>query len=200
MTDHLEDALQQAKALIFDCDGTLVNSFPVYSRAWAAGFSLSGVTMSDQWYEARNGLSEHVLMDDFERDHGVVLDRAKVVATMRSHYHDNLDAFLAEISLITDIARRFSGKLPMAVASGGPRELVTRSLDALGLTPLFQSIITFDDVLKPKPEPDLFLRAAKELGIEPRKCLVFEDSPQGIQAAHAAGMSVIDVTALMPRI
>lgn len=147
-----------------------------------------------------NGLSEHVLMDDLEHDHGVVLDRAKVVATMRSPYHDNLDAFLAEISLITDIARRFSGKLPMAVASGGPRDIVTRSLDALGLTHLFQIIITFDDVLKPKPEPDLFLRAAQELGVEPRQCLVFEDSPQGIQAAHAAGMPVIDVTALMPRI
>lgn len=196
MTTDLENALQQAQALIFDCDGTLVNSFPVYSRAWAAGFALSGVTMSEQWYEARNGLSEHVLMDDFERDHGVVLDRQQVVTTMRTQYHENLDALLTEISLITDIARRFSGKLPMAVASGGPREIVTKSLNALGLTPLFQTIITFDDVLKPKPEPDLFFRAAQELGIEPQQCLVFEDSLQGIQAAHAAGMPVIDVTKL----
>lgn len=86
------------------------------------------------------------------------------------------------------------------VASGGPRDIVTRSLDALGLTHLFQNIITFDDVLKPKPEHDLFLRAAQELGVEPRQCLVFEDSPQGIQAAHAAEMPVINVTALMPRI
>ncbi|MFK3817740.1 HAD family hydrolase [Pseudomonas sp. NPDC089407] len=196
MTAHLEEALLQAKALIFDCDGTLVNSFPVYSRAWAAGFALSGVSMSAHWYESRNGLSEHVLMDDFERDHGVILDRDKVVATMRNHYHENLDAFLAEITVISDIARRFSGRLPMAVASGGPREIVTRSLYALGLTPLFQTIVTFDDVLKAKPAPDLFLRAAVELGVEPRQCLVFEDSPQGIQAAHAAGMPVIDVVSV----
>lgn len=196
MTVELENALQHAKALIFDCDGTLVNSFPVYSRAWAAGFALSGKTMNEQWYEARNGLSEHVLMDDFERDQGIALERERVIATMRRHYLDNLDALLVEIPFITDIAKRFSHKLPIAVASGGSREIVTRSLDALSLTHLFQSIVTFDDVLMAKPAPDLFLRAALELGVAPDQCLVFEDSPQGVQAAHAANMPVINVTEL----
>jgi len=198
MPIDFESALGRAKALIFDCDGTLVNSLPVYSKAWGAGFALSGTKMNDHWYQARNGLSEHVLMDEFERDYNVVLDRKKIVATMRSHYRQNLSAHLTEISLICDIARRFYGQLPMAVASGGSREIVTQSLDALGLTYLFQKIISFDDVRKAKPLPDLFLHAAQALGIEPRDCLVFEDSPQGIEAAHAANMSVINVDTLLP--
>lgn len=193
----IQTALREAQALIFDCDGTLVDSFPVYAKAWAAGFALSGVSMSIQWYQARNGLSEHVLMDDFERDHGVILDREQVVSTMRSHYQEELEDHLAEIMAVADIARFYSGKLPMAVASGGSREIVEKSLDALGLSPLFNTIVTFDDVGRAKPEPDLFLHAAKVLGVPVSKCLVFEDSPQGIEAAERAGMPVIDVARLV---
>lgn len=194
MTLPIVEALEKADGLIFDCDGTLVNSFPVYSKAWAAGFSLSGLTMSDVWYEERNGLSEHVLMDDFERDFNVRLDRDEVVSTMRAHYRKHLADALVEIESITSVARRLAGIMPMAVASGGSREIVTQSLEALGLTALFDVIVTFDDVLKAKPETDLFLHAANALNLPPHRCLVFEDSPQWIEAAHRAGMAVIDVT------
>lgn len=193
----LEEMLAGADALIFDCDGTLVNSCPVYSVAWTAGFALSGVIMDVDWYEARNGLSEHVLMDQFEHEHRVVLDRENVVGTMRRYYLDHLTANLQEIAAVTEIVRRFAGKLPMAVASGGSREIVTSSLDALNLTKHFDKLITIDDVGVPKPEPDLFLAAAKFLGIAPERCLVFEDSPQGIEAARRASMSVIDVAHLL---
>lgn len=193
----LEEMLAGADALIFDCDGTLVNSCPVYSVAWSAGFALSGVVMDVEWYEDRNGLSEHVLMDQFEQEHHVVLDRERVVGTMRRCYLDHLTDNLQEIASVTEFVRRFAGKLPMAVASGGSREIVTRSLDALSLTKHFNKLITIDDVGAPKPEPDLFLAAAKYFGIAPERCLVFEDSPQGIQAARRASMPVIDVAHLL---
>jgi HAD superfamily hydrolase (TIGR01509 family) len=196
MAPALEEMLTQADGLIFDCDGTLVNSLPVYSIAWSAGFALSGVVMSIDWYKARNGLSEHVLMDHFERDHQVVLNRKEVIDTMRQHYLDHLVANLKEITAVTQIVRRFAGQLPMAVASGGSREIVSRSLDALGITTLFDAVITFDDVGVAKPEPDLFLKAAYRLGIAPACCLAFEDSPQGIEAARRAGMPVLDVAHL----
>ncbi|WP_458369708.1 HAD family hydrolase [Pseudomonas fluorescens] len=97
---------------------------------------------------------------------------------------------------MTQIVRRFSGKLPMAVASGGSREIVTTSLNALGLTKMFNSIVTFDDVGVAKPEPDLFLDAATHLRIAPEHCLVFEDSPQGIEDARRADMPIWDVAHL----
>lgn len=193
----LEEMLSQAKGLIFDCDGTLVDSFPVYSRAWTAGFALSGATMSVDWYEKRNGLSEHVLMDDFERDHGVILDRDSVIRTMRTQCLELMGEHLKEIEVVTSIARRFKGHLPLAVASGGSRAIVTASLSALGIAALFDTVVTFDDVGMAKPAPDLFLEAAQRMAVAPGHCLVFEDSAQGLEAALHARMPVIDVATLI---
>ncbi|MGF6099275.1 HAD family hydrolase [Pseudomonas sp. 18175] len=188
--------LPRAKGLIFDCDGTLVDSSSAYSDAWRAGFRLSGVEMDAPWYAARNGLSEHVLMDHFEREYGVVLRRDDVVTTMRRHYLHHLGDHLREVAAVTMIARRFSGNLPMAVASGGSKQIVEASLQALGLTDLFDTIVTFDDVGIAKPNPGLFLEAAKRLNVPNELCLVFEDSVQGIEAAQRANMPCCDIRQL----
>lgn len=84
----------------------------------------------------------------------------------------------------------------MAVASGGSKEIVKASLQVLGLTPLFDTIVTFDDVGEAKPKPDLFLEAAKRLNIPNELCLVFEDSVQGIEAASRANMPCCDIRKL----
>lgn len=180
------------EAVIFDCDGTLVHTPPIFADAWSAGFSLSGQVMNQPWYLERAGMSEGVLMDAFEREFDVVLDRESVVATMRSHFLGNIHN-LREVRTVAATVRRLAGLRPMAVASGGSREIVTATLQATGLWGYFDSIITIDDVPAPKPEPDLFLKAAGLLGIRPSRCVVFEDSEQGLEAARRAGMSVIDV-------
>jgi len=81
----------------------------------------------------------------------------------------------------------------MAVASGGPRAVVRRSLKLTGLAPLFKVVVTSDDVKHGKPAPDLFLLAAKLMNVPPEKCLVFEDAEPGFKAAQAAGMQVVRV-------
>lgn len=193
----LEELLSGAGGLIFDCDGTLINSATLYSKAWAMGFATSGKLMSHQWYNSRHGLSEHGLMDDFERDHQVTLQRNQVVSVMRRTYLDNMASDLHELRAISQIAKRFKGKIPIAVASGGSREIVTKSLEALDLKGLFDAVVTFDDVGVAKPQPDIFIEAARRLSLEPEDCLVFEDSPQGIQAARRAGMPVVDVAHIL---
>jgi beta-phosphoglucomutase-like phosphatase (HAD superfamily) len=193
---ELERALYGAKAIIFDCDGTLVDSAPVYGKAWAAGFASGGGRMADDWYRARNGLSEHILMDAFEEVSGLRLDREQVIAHMRNSYLENMGA-LSEISVIASIARKNVGRLPMAVASGGPAAIVVPSLRYLKLDTLFDAIITLDDVGVPKPAPNLFIEAARRFNIEPVDCVVLEDSAQGIAAAAKAGMRCFDVRALV---
>lgn len=187
--------LANAGALIFDCDGTLIETAPIYAQAWASGFGLSGKGMSAEWYKARAGLSEHVLMDDFESQHGVVLDREATLAHMRETFLKQL-ASLREIAVVTGIARQNHGKRPMAVASGGPAAIVKPSLKAAGLASIFDTVVTFDDVGRAKPEPDLFLEAARRLGVTAEQCLVFEDSLQGIEAAKRAGMQFVDIAEL----
>jgi HAD superfamily hydrolase (TIGR01509 family) len=85
------------------------------------------------------------------------------------------------------------GRIPMAVVSGSSRESVVCSLTTLGLLDRFETIVAAEDYKNAKPAPDAFLRAAENLGVAPRDCLVFEDTPLGIQAATAAGMASIMV-------
>ncbi len=184
--------LEGRRAIIFDCDGTLVDSAPIYARAWAAGFATAGGEMARDWYLQRNGLSEHVLMNQFEEAFGVTLDRAATVARMRLAFLEAI-ADLREIKTVAEIARLASRRMPIAVASGGPRAIVQRSLRQTGLDRLFRTIVTFDDVGIAKPAPDLFLEAGRRIGVEPAECLVLEDSKTGLDAALAAGMGCVDV-------
>lgn len=183
------------RAIIFDCDGTLVDTPPVYARAWAAGLRSSGTEMTTDWYLARAGMSESVLMDAFENEHAVTLSRDKVVSTMRTAFLEALPE-LREIAAITAIVRENHGRLPMAVASGGSREIVSATLQATGLLDFFQTVVTIDDVSRTKPAPDLFLEAARRLCVPAEQCLVFEDSREGLEAARLAGMRAVDVIAL----
>lgn len=88
--------MQQWKpgALIFDCDGTLVDSAPVYLRAWACGLASSGKTLDEAWYRERYGFSEQVLMQAFEQAHGIALNYASVAQRMREAYLENIGALV----------------------------------------------------------------------------------------------------------
>ena len=97
------------------------------------------------------------------------------------------------IEPVVEVARRVARTYPVAIASGGPREVVRRSLDLAGLAPLFKVVVSADDVVHGKPSPDMFLLAARQMGVEPTQCLVFEDAEPGMRAAEAAGMKWVRV-------
>ncbi|KSB88470.1 hypothetical protein AS593_19280 [Caulobacter vibrioides] len=191
----MQERFPDTKALIFDCDGTLVDSLALYAVAWPAGLRSTGHAMEASWYLERGGFSGDMLMDAFEQEVGQTLDRAQVMKHVWEAYSAGIDG-LTEIAAVTAIARAFHGRLPMAVASSGPSDFVRLSLRSRGLDELFDAIVTIEDVAAAKPAPDLFLEAARRLGVAPQDCLVFEDSLQGVQAAKAAGCHVIDVREL----
>ena len=97
------------------------------------------------------------------------------------------------IEPVVRLVRQYHGKLPMAVASGGTLQLVSKTLTALSLLDCFQAIVTADDVKHGKPAPDIFWEAARRIGVEARLCCVLEDGEPGLQAARAAGMTEIDI-------
>ena len=140
MTPDLSRLLAEARALIFDCDGTLVDTPPVYARAWAEGFRIAGVEMPTAWYLARTGMSEYRLMDAFEAEHGVTLDRAGVVGRMRAAFTAHLAA-LGEIPAVAGIGRAHRGRGRGRV--GRCRERRRRSLHTT-LTPLTESHRSYD--------------------------------------------------------
>jgi beta-phosphoglucomutase-like phosphatase (HAD superfamily) len=148
--------------------------------------------MTLEWYLAQAGMSEHVLMDAFEAEMGIELDRDQVVRLMRAAFFEGLTE-LRDIEAISAIACQNRGRLRMAVASGGPEAIVLPTLQVTGLMPLFDAVVTIKDVGHAKSAPDLFLEAARRLGVPPEQCLVFEDSREGLEAAARAGMRAADV-------
>ncbi|WP_252509213.1 HAD family hydrolase [Zymomonas mobilis] len=183
-------------ALIFDCDGTLLNSLPVYERAWVAIWGELGYSMEHSWYQPRSGFSEDNLITAFEEKVGQKFDHKAISDKMKTYYLANIQ-HVVEITPVADIAHNAYGKFPMAVASCAPRSLLLEGLKITGLFDLFDTILSVDDIGVPKPAPDIFLKAAERLGVEAEHCLVFEDSVTGFEAAKRAHMPVIDVTPLI---
>ena len=104
------------------------------------------------------------------------------------------------IEAVVAFARRaVAERIPVSVASGGPRDIVRHTLELMRLQDLFPVVVTPEDVVHGKPAPDMFLLAAQKMGVAPARCLVFEDAEPGIQAAEAAGMKWVHVESRGPR-
>ena len=190
---QIQDHIQ---GLIFDCDGTLVDTLPLYKQAWLAALQSFGAEPDADWFRVRAGHSEHLLMDDVDSHFGIKLPRHEVLRLTREHLKANLHTLL-EIGAVAAIARQHHGRLKLAVASSGSAEIVNASLHVTSLLALFDTVVTIEDVRRPKPSPDLFIEAAQRLGLEPAACLVFEDSIQGLEAADRAGMEAVDINTLL---
>lgn len=182
-------------ALIFDCDGTLADTMPGHFAAWVAALRAGGGDISETQFYSLAGVTSAEIIDRLNREHGYTLDIPETVERKEQLYVDALHS-IKEITAVADIARAYHGKVPLAVASGGLRSVVHATLDTIGLRPLFDAVVTADDVSHGKPAPDIFLRAAELLGVAPEGCIVYEDGDPGIAAAQAAGMRVVDVRVL----
>jgi HAD superfamily hydrolase (TIGR01509 family) len=180
------------KGLIFDCDGTLIDSMPLHMKAWERVITERGGVWDYQFFFSKKGTPEERLVDLYNRHCGKDLDPAETVRAKHEFFR-TFTSELKPIPHVLEIVDRCRGKLPMAVASGGVREIVNLELDALKIRDLFEAVLTADDRIKPKPAPDIFLEAARRLGIEPACCQVFEDGDLGLEAARVAGMLPTDV-------
>ena len=101
------------------------------------------------------------------------------------------------IQAVVEIAREHFGKIPLAVASGGTKPVIEKVLRHLGIRELFAAVVTSEDVVKQKPAPDIFLEAARRIGVKPGFCHAYEDTDLGLQAIRSAGMQAVDVRQLI---
>jgi HAD superfamily hydrolase (TIGR01509 family) len=122
----------------------------------------------------------------------IVADVDAMVLEKERLFLTHLEA-VTPIDPVIAIAATYRGKLPIAVASGGYRDTITRTLDRLAIRDWFDAMVTAEDTARHKPDPDVFLEAARRLGVEAAKCVVFEDTDIGLEAARRAGMPGIDV-------
>lgn len=186
------DLTKKYDGLIFDCDGTLTDSMPLHFVAWRDTMAKYGIEFTEQRFYAMGGMPTDQIVRILSAEQSIELD-SKAVAAEKEHSFIANIAQLQPKADICDIARQYRGKIPMAVASGSERNTVMIQLEIIGLSEGFDAIVASEDTEKHKPEPDVFLKAAELLGVTASRCLVYEDSPLGIDAAVAAGMDYVDV-------
>jgi HAD superfamily hydrolase (TIGR01509 family) len=180
-------------AVIFDCDGTLVDSEPLARTAWERALAPYGYTVTEADVEACVGLP-------FPRVHAYFAERVALPdhdamwAAFSGRLFDLIDTELVPFDDAIAAARELRSRgVPVAVASSSPRERLHRTLGRAGLLDAFDVTVAGDEVERGKPAPDMFLLAAARLGVEPSACVVIEDSPPGVQAGVAAGMFTLAV-------
>lgn len=182
-------------AVLFDMDGTLVDSGPYWKQAEREAFATVGIEITDEMAQI-----------------SVAMSTADVTAHWYRHqpWHDRplaeLEAAVVEkvMALVGNHATALEGVhevlagcraagLKTALASNAPLELCHHTLQTLGIAPAFDAVFSVDHVTRGKPAPDLYLHAAQSLGVAPQRCLVFEDSVAGVHAGVEAGMTVVAV-------
>ncbi len=174
-------------AYIFDCDGTLADTMPLHYKAWCAAMREHDCDFPEALFYELGGVPTVRIVEILNERHGHNMPAVET-ARYKEQLYLEMVSQIGPIEPVVAIAKEIHGKLPMAVASGGHRHIVTKTLDALGITGLFDVIIGSEDYVNGKPAPDPFLTAARALGVEPSRCLVFEDTQTGVTAAKAAGM------------
>ncbi len=183
------------KAIIFDCDGTLADTMPLHARSWAATYKAFGVEIAEQPFLDMGGLPNRAIIEKLNRELGQDMDVERTQEDKERRYLEMLHT-VVEIRAVADIARAHHGRVPIAVASSGLGRVVRQTLTVTGLLPLFEVIVTADDVVHGKPAPDIFLLAAERLGVAPADCIVYEDGDPGLEAARRAGMRAVDIRVL----
>jgi beta-phosphoglucomutase family hydrolase len=188
------------RAFIFDMDGTIVDNMAFHTRSWVTFFERRGRAVDvDAFFRStagrqgkeiiRSAMGEHLLDDEV-----AVLNHEKD-AVYRELYAPHLKTVAGFEDLI---ASARSQGIALAVGTAAPPANVAFTLDGLDLRRHFETVVGATDVARGKPHPDVFLEAARRCGVAPEHCIVFEDAPLGVEAAHRAGMRVVVLTTTLP--
>ena len=184
------------QGLIFDCDGTLADTMPLHWRVWQGLARKHKFEISEERFYALGGVPTRDIAKILSDEQGLSLDCLAIAREKEAGYLALL-SHVAPINLVVAIARDHFGRIPMAVASGGTHRVIERVLDHLEIRQFFTAIVTSEDVPRQKPAPDIFLEAARRLGLPPQLCRAYEDTDLGMEAIRAAGMEAVDVRELV---
>jgi HAD superfamily hydrolase (TIGR01509 family) len=181
-------------AVVFDCDGTLVDSMPAHFEAWCEALGMFGAAnvLKEDVFYAMGGRPTTDIVVELNDEYGLKLKPEAVALAKREAYLRKIHS-LELIDEVADFARSLRGKVPLAIATGGTRSVIEKLLHVLGVSDWFDEVVTADDIENGKPAPDIYLHAAKLLAVPSYKCLAVEDAPPGILAAQRAGMRVVSV-------
>ena len=186
----------EPKGLVFDCDGTLADTMPLHWRAWQMITQRHNLHFPIDRFYSLGGVPSRDILKMLAAEQGRSLDHIAVAHEKENAYLPMM-AEVEPIHAVVEIAKANHGKIPMAVASGGTQPIIVGVLEHLKIRHLFQAVVTSEMVQHQKPAPDIFLEAARRIGVEPKFCRGYEDTDLGMQAIRSAGMDAVDVRTLI---
>ncbi|WP_433128647.1 HAD family hydrolase [Micromonospora sp. CA-240977] len=182
-----------ADAVVFDLDGVIVDSEPVWEEVRRAYVATHGGTWQPDTQRRLMGMSTgewaHYLSGELGVDRTAEQVAAEVVEEMTRRYRDHVPL----IAGADEVVRRLAARWPLGLASSSPTRLIEAALAATGLTDAFGATLSTEQTERGKPAPDVYLNVAQRLGFDPARCVAVEDSSNGVRSAFAAGMRVVAV-------
>jgi beta-phosphoglucomutase family hydrolase len=188
--------MREIKGIVFDCDGTLADTMPLHWKAWNAVAGKHGLHFPEERFYALGGVPSRDIFRMLCQEQGKDLDCLALSAEKEAAYMPFLPEVKA-IEVVVAVAEANHGKLPMAVASGGMKHIIEQVLEHLKIRHYFDAVVTSEDVKNQKPAPDIFLEAARRIGVPAEFCRGYEDTDLGMQAIRSAGMEAVDVRHLL---
>lgn len=194
-------------AVLFDMDGTLINSEQLSFNSWPKTNAALGINVTPELVLSFTGLPRPRVIEKIRAALGDTIDapgRPTVEDVLAQHLKDRHAAYEEADKLIKGddlpglLDRIAEAGIERAVASSSEREAVEHDLALAGILDKFSEFVCGREVKRGKPNPDIYLVAAKKLGVAPERCLVVEDSPHGVRAGHAAGMDVVLIPDITP--
>jgi len=182
----------RVKGLIFDLDGTVANTMQNHFSAWRKAVLPHGIDFTADLFKSLTGMPRTATILKLNELYGTTMNPLEVGSLKAAHFKTLVNE-TKEISVVADVIRKYQNVLPMSIGTGSTRNGAKKTLEVIGMSHLFDIVITADDIKNPKPHPETFLTCANLMNVQPKDCIVFEDGILGIQAAETAEMMVVDV-------
>ncbi len=186
-------------AVIFDLDGTLVQTESVHCEAWLKVLAKRGFHYDEHWFEQWIGTADRFLAQGVIDEHQLSMDRRVLQLEKEALFYELVVKNNQAFPGIEAILEELSGRLPLAIATNSSRQDTEYVFRSTPINRFMKKVVTASDVKQLKPHPEMYLLAAEQLGVAPESCLVLEDSPAGSEAGTAAGMYVLALCSSQPK-
>jgi beta-phosphoglucomutase len=191
---------QATRAFVFDMDGTIVDNMAFHTDSWLEFFARRGKNYDPDAFfrETAGAQGREILRERLGAD--IPDDEIAVLAQEKDAlYREMYEPHLSTIDGFDDLVEQAGVRgVKLAVATSAPPANIVFTLDGLDIRRHFDAVVGAADVKRGKPHPDVFLKAAEQLGVAPEHCIVFEDAPLGVEAAKRAGMRAVVLTTTLP--